>query len=358
MIARLFRSGVCMLLVSAINTVARVEVATVIDEEGSSSYDQSLFHHVNSIEVLGPSSFPRPTEIAKTDAHDVVEPYLKPVIGKHRPDQDAVFAYAAEYPLENYMAFIASLRETGFKGDIVLGVSSLDLKKDEIRRYLSTPNIIVYKADVICRNLEGDTVDSAKGGSRGCQFNDVYARQRKGATGENEDLLTGIPDPRPSRTLQIMRYEIYWIMAQNYNPDAWIFLVDARDTVFQSDPFADVPRKTDPSLKSGLLYFFGESTEATRLGRSKFNRKWLTNAYGGVVATALAEKPTICSGTTMGEQVRNNQTNNNRRTQFLQLRSTCGCAVKNAHTAENLTKQHVRVHCFLLFVNKYLHKYG
>jgi hypothetical protein len=33
------------------------------------------------------------------------------------------------------------------------------------------------------------------------------------------------------------------------------------------------------------------------------NRKWLTRAYGDVVAAALENKPTICSGSTMGEQV-------------------------------------------------------
>jgi hypothetical protein len=36
---------------------------------------------------------------------------------------------------------------------------------------------------------------------------------------------------------------------------------------------------------------------------SKKNRKWLTHAYGESVANALQDKPTICSGSTMGEQV-------------------------------------------------------
>jgi hypothetical protein len=36
---------------------------------------------------------------------------------------------------------------------------------------------------------------------------------------------------------------------------------------------------------------------------SKKNRKWLTQAYGEIVANAMQDKPTICSGSTMGEQV-------------------------------------------------------
>ncbi len=36
---------------------------------------------------------------------------------------------------------------------------------------------------------------------------------------------------------------------------------------------------------------------------SKKNRKWLTSAYGESVINALQDKPTLCSGSTMGEQV-------------------------------------------------------
>lgn len=43
--------------------------------------------------------------------------------------------------------------------------------------------------------------------------------------------------------------------------------------------------------------------EATRLGKSNKNRKWLQNAYGTAAITALQDKPTICSGSTMGEQI-------------------------------------------------------
>jgi hypothetical protein len=43
--------------------------------------------------------------------------------------------------------------------------------------------------------------------------------------------------------------------------------------------------------------------EATRIGKSKQNRKWLTNAYGDFVADIMQDKPTICSGSSMGEQV-------------------------------------------------------
>jgi hypothetical protein len=84
-----------------------------------------------------------------------------------------------------------------------------------------------------------------------------------------------------------------------YQAESWILLLDARDSLFQTNPFTpDLPQ----SSTHGILYFFGESHEATRLGKSKKNVNWLRNAYGTTVLEALTEKPTICSGSTMGNQ--------------------------------------------------------
>lgn len=95
-----------------------------------------------------------------------------------------------------------------------------------------------------------------------------------------------------------LRYEWYWIWAQNYNPSSWIMLVDARDSFFQTNPFANLPRN-----QNGLLYFFGENADATRIGKSTKNRNWILRSYGEEVLEALSDKPTICSGSTMGEQL-------------------------------------------------------
>jgi hypothetical protein len=96
-----------------------------------------------------------------------------------------------------------------------------------------------------------------------------------------------------------------------YNAHSWLMLIDARDTYFQTNPFAKLPRRhhkrnqhdTDNKFGSGLLYMFGENTNATRLGKSKKNFNWISRGYGQEVMNALDDKPTICSGSTMGEQV-------------------------------------------------------
>jgi len=269
---------------------------------------KELLHYSPDVEVLGPSVFPKPTDyVAHLYAtkegldEDNVEavPYLQPTYGKHRPDQDAVIAFAAEYVLDNYMVFIESLRKTGFQGDIVLSVTEMDMRKDDLRNYLSTaPGVVIYVPQQECYNFEGEIVESAKGGMRTCMIHNLYGVKAKG-----NDTVTSIQDPRPSRALATARYEMYWLMMHSYNPSSWILVIDARDTYFQADPFKDVPRNTDPSGESGLLYFFGENIEATRLGKSKQNAKWIRAAYGEAVGQALDEKPTICSGASMGEQV-------------------------------------------------------
>jgi hypothetical protein len=256
------------------------------------------FHFSEHVQVLGPTVFPKPSDVAEQASDDVIVPALQPVIGQHRPDQDAVFAFAAEYPIKNYVLFVQSLRKTGFTGDIVLSVHEIDLRNAEIRAFLSSdPGVVVYAPSTVCYNAELETVESVKGGMRTCQTHKLWGKRHTDGT------VTPLPDPRSQRTVANTRYEIYWIMALQYAPQSWILIVDARDTVFQSNPFADVPRQTDPTAKSGVLYFFGENMDATRLGRSKQNSKWLQNAYGDVIGEHLKDKPTICSGASMGEQI-------------------------------------------------------
>ena len=254
-----------------------------------------LFQDCPDVQVRGPSAFPPPTHLIPNGGGIVVE---KPKLGQHRPDKDVVVAFAAEYQFDSFLTFIESLRRTGFDGDIVLGVSSIDLKNKEIHTYLaSTPGVVVYSPDRTCYNFEGDPVESSKGGTRVCECPNMFAHNVSSSSS------TPLPDPRAPRTLATLRYELYWLMIQPYQPDSWILVVDARDTYFQTNPFASVPRRTDPNGKSGLLYFFGENVDATRLGRSKHNLNWLSSAYGTRVGEALKDKPTICSGASLGEQV-------------------------------------------------------
>jgi hypothetical protein len=298
-----------------------IAAATTAENTNSDYHDKDMQQHMHLFQysteamVSGPTKFPKPTDyyfsikstttpIEEKVSEDIYEivPYLQPVHGTHRPNEDAVIAFAAEYPLSNYMSFIESLRHTGFTGDIILAISPLDMRKEDVWEYLTEPNnhIVLYAPTLTCYNAEQEVVESAKGGARLCICHHLYGQRNK-----INGTITPILDPRTPRTVQTLRYEIYWLMLIPISSQSWILLVDARDTYFQKDPFVSVPRMTDPhpQQRSGILYLFGENVEATRLGQSKSNRKWLQAAYGETVTTLLQDKPTICSGATMGEQM-------------------------------------------------------
>lgn len=109
--------------------------------EGASSsfalnYTASANSHLftpSSFNVHGPNIFPKPSDAA--GIRNVV-PILTPTYGKHRSHVDAIFVFAAEYSLPIYLTFVKSLRKTGFAGDIVFAVSTLDLKADNVQNFL------------------------------------------------------------------------------------------------------------------------------------------------------------------------------------------------------------------------------
>ncbi len=68
-----------------------------------------------------------------------------------------------------------------------------------------------------------------------------------------------------------------------------VLLTDARDVVFQLDPFA-VPRDTD-------VWF---AAEDELIGNCGFNRYWMVNVYGLEVANELGGEVIACAGTTIG----------------------------------------------------------
>mmetsp|Transcript_22795 Transcript_22795/g.30171 ORF Transcript_22795/g.30171 Transcript_22795/m.30171 type:complete len:804 (+) Transcript_22795:712-3123(+) len=150
----------------------------------------------------GPNRMKRETNgVAKSFASpiDAIHPkegmeavaLVEPTIGKHRPSKDAIFAFAEGYGLSIYLCFVESLHETGFDGDIVLGVSALENLKEGVEEYLrSVENIVLYTVEWTCLDGEGKETYETKGAIRHCQMNDFYGlhdvnepnkHQKKGA---------------------------------------------------------------------------------------------------------------------------------------------------------------------------------
>lgn len=291
-----------------VSATSETEWRGVIKEES----DAFLFEPSDQIRVISPSIFPKPTRKIDDNAVPIVEPNY----GVHRKEKDAVLAYAEGYSIHYYLMFLETLTETGFSGDVVLAIADPKIIKPDVLDYLITytlPSIeaddgkihvVVYQLPLVCESKNGPTGRSlVKSGDTDvfqmCQLSNVYG-WKDPVTGK----VTGTaPDPREGRVVATIRYELYWIWSLQYNAESWLMLIDARDSFFQTNPFIDLPRQKPGTAVDGLLYLYGENAEATRLGKSKKNIKWLQIGYGDAVLDALSDKPTICSGSTMGEQI-------------------------------------------------------
>ena len=149
------------------------------DEDATAS--AALFEPVDAITVAAPSQFPKPTRAfqfvknnynSTSSNHHQYDPsqvdvIATPTFGRHRPDQDAVLAYAEGYTLPYYVMFMETLAATGYTGDVVLAVAEARIVKDHVVEYLKRftypsnqengnkdkPNLVVYQYPLEC---EGD----------------------------------------------------------------------------------------------------------------------------------------------------------------------------------------------------------
>lgn len=195
------------------------------DNDGSSSWkakvddesQSSLFKPSSYIKVSGPTIFPKPTRkvlsnqnnknsneatTTTTTTEEEPIPIVKPVFGRHRPNKDAVFAYAEGYALPVYMMFIETLKSTGYKGDVVLAIADQRIIQPNVIEYLwlyalpksdDTNNddrlgVVVYQVPLYCKNTNDDGTNNGErrvmrqGGTdvfQQCQLNDVYGWKDK-----------------------------------------------------------------------------------------------------------------------------------------------------------------------------------
>jgi hypothetical protein len=77
----------------------------------------------------------------------------KPMIGSHS-GRDAIFALAANYPIELFKFFVGSVRRFGFKDDIVLAVNPQKSMQKNTFEYLVETNVVAYGFEVDCRKKD------------------------------------------------------------------------------------------------------------------------------------------------------------------------------------------------------------
>jgi len=242
----------------------------------------------------GSIQWPSPSEKAGSDTTIL----LKPAFGTHRPNQDAILIFAEGYDLSIYLAFVESLLNTGYTGDLVISISNEAKLKPGVKEYLQshsnnsqtdTVNIIAYEVNWSCFKQSGETASGSGEGVNHCKMDNAF-----GDVNGNP-----ISDPREPRPVATARYELYWMWSLQYNKESWLMLIDARDVWFQLHPFKELENR---GKVSGELHLFGENADAVRIGTSNYNRRWLNTAYGEKNVKPFYDKPVICSGSTIGNQ--------------------------------------------------------
>ena len=208
------------------------------------------------------------------------------------------FATMPGYDLSIYLAFVESLVNTGYDGDVVFSISEEKKLKPGVKEYLQSHNagagdggvnIVTYEVNWSCFKQSGEATSGANAGISHCKMNHAFGD----AAGRP------IADPRDPRPVATARYEIYWMWSLRYERESWLMLIDARDVWFQRPPFGELK---DRGKVSGELHLFGENADAVRIGTSDYNRRWLVAAYGRPAVSPYFEEPVICSGSTIGNQ--------------------------------------------------------
>ncbi|KAL7548293.1 hypothetical protein ACHAWF_011592 [Thalassiosira exigua] len=274
-------------------------------------YDYDESHKAASTETAGrgrnrgvgaaEQAFPMPSDAvpAGSFASEII---LKPTFGSHRPDKNAVFAFAEGYDIIVYVTFIESLKLTNFTGDVVLAVSNIEVMKRGVENYLrwysqrDSLRVISYALSWECYKKSGVRCPQpCQNHFRECKIRGLYS------DGNNASLAPA-EDPRVARPVATARYELYWIFSRQYHGTSSILVVDARDTYFQSNPFAFDPPHTNRGKVVCRLDLFEENFGAINIGKSEFNSRWIKSAYGQQVLEKMSSKPVICSGSSLGTQ--------------------------------------------------------
>jgi hypothetical protein len=195
-------------------------------------------------------SWPSPLDKASGPGATII---LEPAFGSHRSNSNAIFVFAEGYDLSIYLAFIESLSNSGYTGDVVISISTEDKLKPGVKDYLTSKNtgeglnIVGYEVKWDCFKQSGEAATGSNEGMNHCQMNHVFGDANKDP----------VSDPREARPVATARYELYWMWSLKYEAKSWIMLIDARDAWFQLDPFAGLEGQV--SDDGGELHLFGVS---------------------------------------------------------------------------------------------------
>ena len=101
--------------------------------------------------------------------------------------------------------------------------------------------------------------------------------------------------------MAIIRHYLYLSWMQHYGPESLVMVLDFRDTVFQSEPFASV--ETLRRETGDELWLLGEHMPYKRIKNCVFNSGWIRDCWGKRTVQMVRDEAVICSGAIVGTRV-------------------------------------------------------
>ena len=174
--------------------------------------------------------------------------------------RELVFSLGASYKYHHLKPLFKTLKNTGYKGRFVFFYNDMD-------------------AHVVNR--------LAKFGFELIPFSYEYPYLKDETITQ---FVTAAPNFQPHpKTLRYILYEAF--LKANADQFDKICVCDSRDVVFQNPPFK--------GLKLDGVHCALEDKSQT-ICTNYFNSLWIKSAFGNEVLNQIADKPIICSGTTVG----------------------------------------------------------
>eukprot|EP01031_Cornospumella_fuschlensis_P035751 gene35751-43367_t len=201
---------------------------------------------------------------------------------KNLPSRDLIMAMACHLDPRSLIIFTASLRQNSKDTVLILLVDESFTRKTEFFPYIPQDTGIIYLVIP-----DGFTVRGLEKAHESTLRFILYERLLGANIVEHNQILVNPTTPTLNSTTVKSLFD-------------YVLIVDARDTVFQTNPFALIknPLSTsNPMSLKGVHVFLEESI----IGTCGWNKGWIVDCFGESVLSLVQHNSVLCSGVTMGD---------------------------------------------------------
>jgi hypothetical protein len=213
--------------------------------------------------------------------------------------KNLVMGLVKGYKYEQIRPFLASLRASGYSGDVCLFYSDLDPSAvQSLREYdVDMVPFTMGSTNLVLRRVYNFSLLNKLYSS---PLNSVYPMHRLFASLVDKISSRGNGNQHIARAriaaktfnVYCVRFPLYYLyLDQKRGQYANVMLSDVRDVIFQHDPF-------DFDFGDDLCVFLEDDRQ--QMGDCPYNSLWLRTGFGDKVLSELGHEIAACSGVTIG----------------------------------------------------------